>query len=542
MTRRFVLAILVGLWFLSAYALAQSGELRFSLHHEPKTFNPLQADNEDASETVRYLTGGVLVRLNRASQELEPALATSWKVTEGGKTITFVLRDKVFFSDGTPFSAEDVAFTVRQLMDPALHSPTADQFRTGSGTIEPKVLAPNRISITFPAPVVGLDKLFDQVVIMSARSPKKEMAVLGPFYVADYKAGSIVLLQRNPNYWKKDAAGRQLPYLEFLRLDIQPNREAEALRFRRGEIHMINSLEAEHFDRLATAGATGLRDAGPGFDTDFVWFNQVANAPLPAYKLSWFRSTNFRRAISEAINRADMCRVVYSQHAQPAIGAVSPANRFWFNASLRPHPYDTQSALRRLRQDGFHMQEGKLLDREGHAVEFSIVTNSEKKARTQMAAMIQQDLAKIGIKVNLVTIDFPSLIERMTKTFDYEAVVLGFVNVDLDPNTQMNIWLSSAEMHQWNPRQAKPATEWEAEIDKLMQAQASTVDASKRKGYFDRVQQIVWDQEPIIYLVQKSALSAVSESVAGTQPVVLRPQTYWNIDQISLRSEGAKGR
>jgi peptide/nickel transport system substrate-binding protein len=237
-----------------------------------------------------------------------------------------------------------------------------------------------------------------------------------------------------------------------------------------------------------------------------------------------------------------MCRVVYNQHAQPAIGAVSPANRFWFNSSLKAHPYDTQSALRRLQQDGFHMQDGKLLDRDGHAIEFSIVTNSEKKARTQMAAMIQQDLAKIGIKVNLVTIDFPSLIERITKSFDYEAAVLGFVNVDLDPNTQMNIWLSSAEMHQWNPKQAKPATEWEAEIDKLMQAQASTVDASKRKAYFDRVQQIVWDQEPIIYLVQKNALSAVSENVAGAQPVVLRPQTYWNIDQINLRSEGARGR
>jgi peptide/nickel transport system substrate-binding protein len=542
MTRRFVVALLMALWFLGAYCFAQSGELRFSLHHEPKTFDPLLADSEDASETIRYLTGGVLVRLNRASQELEPGLATSWSVTEGGKTITFVLREKVLFSDGTPFSAEDVAFTVRQLMNPALHSPTADQFRTGNGTVEPKVLARNRISVTFPAPVVGLDKLFDQVVIMSARSPKKEMAVLGPFYVADYKAGSYVLLQRNPNYWKKDAAGRRLPYLAYVRLDIQPNREAEALRFRRGEIHMINSLEAEYFDRLATAGATGLHDAGPGFDTDFVWFNQVSNAPLPAYKLSWFRSTNFRRAISEAINRQDICRVVYNQHAQPAIGAVSPANRFWFNAALRAHPYDTQSALRRLQQDGFHLQDAKLVDRDGHAVEFSIVTNSEKKARTQMAAMIQQDLAKIGIKVNLVTIDFPSLIERITKSFDYEAAVLGFVNVDLDPNTQMNIWLSSAEMHQWNPKQPKPATEWEADIDKLMQAQVSTVDASKRKGYFDHVQQIVWDQEPIIYLVQKNALSAVSESVAGAQPVVLRPQTYWNIDQISLRNEGAKGR
>jgi peptide/nickel transport system substrate-binding protein len=380
--------------------------------------------------------------------------------------------------------------------------------------------------------------MFDQVAIMSAHSPRKEMAVLGPFYVADHKAGAYVLLQRNPNYWKKDSAGRQLPYLNSIRLDIQPNREAEALRLRRGEIHLINVLDSEFYDRLAPLVPKALHDAGPGFDTEQMWFNQVPGAPLPEYKKAWFRSTAFRRAISESINRGDMCRVIYNQHAQPAIGPVSPANHFWFNASLHAHPYDTQSALRRLEQEGFHLQGSQLMDREGHAVEFSILTNSEKKARVQMAAMIQQDLSKIGIKVNLVTLDFPSLIERITQSFNYEAALLGLVNVDLDPNAQMNVWLSSGEDHQWNPKQATPASPWEAEIDKLMRAQASTLDVNKRKADFDRVQQIVWDQEPFIYLVHKNALSAISESVVGAQPVVLRPQTYWNIESLQLKGGG----
>ncbi len=520
---------------LANASFAQGGELRFSLHHEPKTFNPLQAE-EDSSDTIVYLTGGVLMRVNRQSQALEPALASSWKISDAGRTITFVLRPNVYFSDGTPFTAEDVAYTVRQLMDPALHSPIADQFRTGSGAVQTKVLAPNRISVTFPAPIVGLDKLFDEVAIMSAHSPRKEMAVLGPFYVADHKPGAYVLLRRNPNYWKKDTAGHALPYLESIRLDIQPNRDAEALRLRRGEIHLINVLDSEYYDRLASIAPGALHDAGPGFDTEQMWFNQVPTASLPAYKLAWFRSTAFRRAISEAINRADMCRVVYNQHAQPAIGPVSPANHFWFNASLHAHPYDTQSALRRLQQEGFRQQGGKLVDREGHAVEFSLLTNAEKKSRVQMAAMIQQDLGKIGVKINLVTLDFPSLIERITQSFNYEAALLGLVNVDLDPNAQMNVWLSSGENHQWNPKQATPATAWEAEIDKLMRTQASTLDANKRKAAFDRVQQIAWEQEPFIYLVHKNALSAISESVVGAQPVVLRPQTYWNVDVLRLKS------
>jgi peptide/nickel transport system substrate-binding protein len=537
----------VGVLFLVAIAAtlaapAQSGgELRFCLRSEPKTFNPLLVA-DDASETVRYLTGGVLVRLNRMTQQLEPELATSWKVSDNGKTINFKLRDNIRFSDGTFFSAEDVAYTVQQLMDPALHSPTGDSFRSGDGKVVTQVTGKNQITVTFPAPVVGLDKLFDQVAIMSAKSPQKEMAVLGPYYVAENRAGSHLLLKRNPNYWKHDAAGHPLPYIESVRLDIQQNRDIEILRLVRGEVDLINSLDAEYYDKLAAQAPGMAHDSGVSLDSEQMWFNQVPNSPLPSYKKTWFTSTNFRRAISESINREDLVRVVFHGHARPAVSWVSPANKFWFNANLQPHPFDSKAAIQLLAQDGFHLQNGTLRDREGHAVEFSVITNAGNKYRERMATMIQQDLATIGIRLNVVTLDFPSLIERITRSFDYEACLLGLVNDDLDPNSQMNVWLSSAENHQWNPGQKTPATAWEAEIDKLMRAQASTLDLKKRKQFIDRVQEIVWQQEPFIYLVNKNAMSAVSTAVHNAHPVVLRPQVYWNIDELTLATEVAKNR
>ena len=149
------------------------GELRFCLRSEPKTFDPLKVE-DDASVAIRYLTGGVLVRMNRQTQALEPELAQSWKVSKDGRQITFKLRSGISFSDGTPFSAEDVAYTVRQLMDPALHSPTGDAFRSGPGNVETKIISATQISITFPAPVAGLDRQFDQVAILSAHSPRKK--------------------------------------------------------------------------------------------------------------------------------------------------------------------------------------------------------------------------------------------------------------------------------------------------------------------------------------------------------------------------------
>jgi len=542
MRKRSCFALLIFVALLAGSALAQSGgQLRFCLRSEPKTLNP-QLMSDDSSETIRYLTGGVLLRVNRLTQEIEPELATSWKLTNAGKTITFKLRENLRFSDGTTFTADDVAYTIQQLMDPALHSPTGDAFRSGEGKVQTQLLSTNRIAITFPAPIAGLDKLFDQVAIMSAKSPQKELTVLGPYYVAENKAGAYLILKRNPNYWKHDAAGRPLPYIDSIRLDIQQNRDIEMLRLVRGEIDFINSIDAEYFDKVMSENPTMAHDAGASLDAEFMWFNQIPSSPLPSYKKAWFTSTNFRRAISEAINREDLARIAFRGRARPAIGPISPANKFWFNSNLQPHPFDQKSALQRLSLDGFHLQNGALRDRDGHAVEFSIITNSGNKYRERMATMIQQDLTAIGIKLNVVTLDFPSLIERMTRTFDYEACLLGLVNNELDPNSQMNVWLSSAENHQWNPSQRTPATPWEAEIDKLMRAQASSLNPAKRKEFVDKVQQIAWEQEPFIYLVNKNALSAVSPALHNAHPVVLRPQVYWNIDQLSLGAEVARNR
>jgi peptide/nickel transport system substrate-binding protein len=532
-----LLAALIFLIALAAYPQPGS-QLRFCIASQPKTFDPLMVMDE-SSETVRYLTGSVLVRLNRKTQQLEPTLASSWKASNDGRTITFTLRDNLRFSDGTPFSATDVAYTVDRMLDPSVHSPVGDAFRSSDTAAKAvtHIFAPNRIAITFPAPVVGLDRLFDQVAILSSHSPQKEMAVLGPYYVAENRSGSYLLLRRNPNYWKRDSMGRTLPYIETIRLDIQQNRDVEVLRLARGEIQLINSLDADNFDRLRAQSPQLAVDAGVGLDSEQLWFNQVSSAPLPAYKKAWFASTRFRNATSAAINRDDLARIVYHGYARPAVSFISPANKLWFNDRLSPHRFDPQAALALLRQDGFQLTNSTLRDRSGNPVEFSIITNAGNKNRERMSAMIQQDLARIGIRLNIVTLDFASLIERITRTFNYEACLLGFVNDELDPNAQMNVWLSSADNHQWNPNQKIPATAWEAEIDRLMRAQSASLGFKKRRQAIDRVQQIVREQEPFVYLVNKESLAAVASSLHNASPVALRPQTFWNIDQMSLGTD-----
>lgn len=522
-------AALAMLAVLPAAGAQSATQLRFCIGASPKTFDPLLVTDEP-SETVRYLTGGVLLRLNRQSQQLQAELASSWKLSPDGKSIRFTLRKNLRFSDGVAFSPEDVAYTINRLNDSSLHSPVADAFRVGEGAIATQIVAPDKIVIRFPTVIVGVEKLFDQLAILSAHSPQKEMAVLGPYRIAESKSDAYVLLERNPNYWKHDSAGRQLPYIDSIRLQVEQNRDIEMLRLLRGDIDLINSLDPDHYDQLKTRAPQMAVDAGAGFDTEQIWFNQVPSAPIPAYKRTWFASTAFRRAISLAINRADIARVVFRGLAQPAIGLIPPANRTWFNTQLQPLNFDPSAALAILRGEGFALRNGTLYDRDAHPVEFSVITNSGNKSREGMAAMIQQDLLRVGIRLNIVTLDFPSLIERIARTFNYEACLLGLVNDDLDPNAQLNIWLSSADNHQWNPNQKSPATPWEAEIDQLMRLQAATPAFRQRKQAVDRVQQIVREQQPFIYLVNKESLSAVSPRLQNLKPVPLRPQLYWNIE------------
>lgn len=511
------------------------GELRFAIKSDPKTLNPLMAEDE-ASETIRYLTGGVLIQVNRKTQENEPELASKWTTENDGKRITFDLRPDLKFSDGSDFTADDVVATLNAAIDPKLNSPKGDPLRPG-GKMVVRAQDKNRVILEFEHPIAGVERLFGEIAISPAKMAGNgdSSIVLGRFMIADQKPGEYLLLKRNPYYWKKDSTNHQLPYIDTLRLYVLSNRDTELLRFRRRDIQLIDRMQPDTYEQLHSEDPSAARDLGPSIESEEMWFNQVLRSPLPEYKKSWFRSRNFRRAISMSINRSDLARVAFRGHATPSVGLLSPANKFWFDQNLKPMPYDPNGALDLLKQDGFHTDGEVLKDKSGNAVGFSLITNTGNKSRERMGSLIQQDLQQIGIKVSFVPLDFPSIAERITKTYDYDACLLGLTNVDLDPNAQANVWLSSADLHQWNPAQKTPATPWEAEIDKYMRQQASTLDRNQRKAAFDKVQEIVADEQPMLYLVDKNALVAVSPEVKNADPVVLTPQTYWNIEYLSLK-------
>jgi peptide/nickel transport system substrate-binding protein len=522
-------------WCASQAAPRLPGELAWTIGYDPKTFDPAKVDDQE-SELVRYLTAGVLVRFNRSTQKIEPQLAESWNLSADGRTVVFKIRAGLEFSDGSRLTAKDAAWSIRRVLLPATGAPVAEEFLSAGGVA---VESPDErtVIVHLPQRVIGIGKVFDEIAIEPAERASEGRITAGPFVVADYRRSQYVRLRRNPHYWERDSKGTGLPYATGIRLDILDNHEQEIRLFERGEYDVIDSLPPDYFGLLKQRASDAVRDLGPSLNTEQMWFNQAAGATLPAWEKSWFQSQAFRVAISRAIHRADLARIAYEGHATPAYSFISPANGAWYDRTISVPHEDISAAKGELAKAGFRWNGSLLQDAQGHPVKFSILTNEGNAARLKMATLIQEDLKAIGIQVTVVALDFPALIERLMHTQDYEACLLGLENVDPDPNAMMNVWLSSSPNHQWNPSEKTPATAWEAEIDRAMNTQAGALKDAERKQAVDRVQQIVADQQPFIYLVYPNTLYAVSTKLRGEQPAVLEPGLVWNVE--NLWREGA---
>jgi peptide/nickel transport system substrate-binding protein len=511
------------------------GELAWTIGYDPKTFDPAKVDDQE-SELVRYLTAGVLLRFNRFTQKVEPQLAESWSLSPDGKTLIFKLRAGLQFSDGSSLAAKDAAWSIRRVLLPATGAPVAEEFLSASGvTVE----TPDErtVIVHLPKRVIGIGKVFDEIAIEPAGRPSDGRITAGPFVVTDYRRSQYVRLRRNPHYPGRDSSGAALPYASGVRLDVLDNHEQEIRLFERGEYDVIDSLPPDYFGMLKQKAPAAVRDLGPSLNTEQMWFNQAPGASLPAWEKAWFQSQVFRVAVSRAIHRADLARIAYEGHATPAYSFISPANGEWYNRTISVPHEDVAQAKAALAGAGFRLNGSALEDATGHPVKFSILTNAGNAARLKMATLIQEDLKSLGMQVTVVALDFPALIERLMHTQDYEACLLGLENVDPDPNAMMNVWLSSSPNHQWNPSEKAPATAWEAEIDRAMNLQASSLKDAERKQVVDRVQQIVADQQPFIYLVYPNALYAVSPRLRGVQPAVLEPGLVWNVESLRLQGE-----
>jgi len=548
----------------------QGGRLVISLRAEPKTLNPLTAVDAPSREVILGAMQADLIHINRATQLTEPALAKSWKVSANGLQYTLTLREGLRFSDGQPLDADDVLFTFRVYLDESIHATQRDQLIVGGKPIAVRRVDAQTVVFQLAETYGAGERLFDGLGILprhlleksytegklaqawTLATPPDQWAGLGPFRLKEYVAGQKLVLERNPYYWKQDTKGNRLPYLDEMVFIFVPNADAQVLRFQSGETDLISRLGSENFSVLSRLqrGYT-MTDAGPGLEYNFLFFNLndpgEKTSPDLARKMKWFRDVKFRQAISVAIDREAIVRLVYQGRGAAIWGPVTPGNHRWGNSAIPHSARSLEKARAFLKEAGFTWTttadgEITLVDADAKPVEFSILTSSTNADRTKMAALIQDDLKQLGVHAQVVPMEFRSLIDRVTQTKEYEACVLGLVSFDADPTADLNVWLSNGGTHLWNPSQAHPATAWEAEIDKLMKQQLTSPSYEQRKQSFDRVQQILADNQPMIFLASPDILVGAKNSIGNFHAVVLEPYVLWNVEQLYFRNSAENAR
>jgi peptide/nickel transport system substrate-binding protein len=532
-------------------APVHGGKLVIAQKAEPKTLNPITALDSPSREVIGRMSAD-LISVNRLTQIPQPALAESWQISADGLRYTLKLRAALHFSDGHPFDADDVLFTFRVYLDENVHSMQRDLFVIGGAPISIEKIDARTVRFNLPAPYAPGVRIFDSVPMLprhlleqlyhdgklaqawGLNTSPASIAGMGPFRLKRYQPGERITLERNPYYWKQPQ-----PYLDELEFLAAGDEDAQIARFIAGETDLVNRVSARNAPALRDRGFT-IQDLGPSFEYNFLFFNLTSEAAAPAK--AWFQQSTFRKAVSLAIDREGMVRLVYGGLATPLAGHVSPANRFWIQATGVPKQ-SVAEARRLLQTTGFKWDNaGQLLDPAGKAVEFTIISASSNQERTQMATIIQDDLKNLGMNVRVAPLEFRSMVDRILNTHEYEAAIMGMGGGDPDPDSEVNVWLSSGSMHLWNPKQKQPATAWEAEIDRLMRQQAVELDRVKRRQMYARVQQIEAEQLPFICLVSPHVLVAAHDWVRNLRPANVDHYTLWNADELYVTRAGAKGR
>jgi len=536
------------------------GRIVLALRTEPKTLNPLTALDQPSRDVLGRMMAD-LIHINAISQQTQPALAESWKASKDGLHYTLKLRRGLRFSDGHPMSADDVLFTFQALLDEKVNSSQRDLLIIGGKPIAVRKIDDFTVAFDLPRPYAAAERLFDGMQILprhllensyrqgtlpqtwTLTTPASQIAGMGPFRLKEYVPGQKLVLERNPYYWKTDRRHQRLPYLDELVFIFVPSEDAQVLRFAGGETDMITRLSADNYNALQKDAASRgfqLFDLGPGLDYNFLFFNLNSTIPKDAADIArhqeWFRNPLFRQAVSAAIDRAAIVRLVFHGRGTPLWSSTTPANKLWLDSALPQPPRSVEHAKQLLHDAGFSWNaEGALLDRSGAAVEFSILTSASNAQRSQMATLIQDDLKQLGMKVQAVPLEFKSVLDRVFQTHNYDAAILALGGGDVDPNSQINVWMSNGSSHVWELGESKPATAWEEQIDSLMNQQLTTLDFKRRKQLYDRVQEIAAQQLPIVCLASPNVLVGARQNIANLKPAILDHYTLWNAEQLYIK-------
>ncbi len=534
------------------------GTLRFPMAGEPGSFNFANV-GEYRTYLVSYLLTGTLLEFDRKKQQVSAGVCREWEVAKDGSSVTLKLRRGLRFSDGEPVTTDDVLSTLEKIYQEGSNNILRNSLLVEGRPLKAVKIDDATFRVEFPQPFAAAEFILTLVPVFPRHkispdklledhwgldTPPESFVGLGPFVLAEHQPGRRTLFRYNPHYWRIDRKGVRLPYLDALEISYIADRNSQVVRFQGGELDLLDSqLRPDDFLQIKREStASQVFNAGPSSRLSFLWFNQntgvdpASGRPyLGPDRRRWFLDPVFRRAVSHAISRESIVRNVFQGMARPAWTPVPASIPAWHAADLPKYDQDPELARKLLKEAGysFRTEEGRqvLMDSHGVQVAFGLSVRSDD-FWGKIAAVLQQDLADIGIELDVQPEEFRSLISRIEGSRDYDAAILS-LEFQFDPSDH-NLWLSSSPAHFWNPSQKTPATDWERRIDELMGRQIVAFEFTERQRIYHDIQRILFEFMPILPLANQDVLVAANQRVRNVKPANFSPYSLWNVWEIWL--------
>lgn len=519
----------------------------------PKTFNLWTAKDNTSTEICSLMFDSLLTT-DVNTGEVIPNMAKTISVSPDKKTYTITLRKGLKWSDGKEITADDVVFTWKDIIFAGYGNTSVRDSVTIDGQL-PKVEKIDKYTVQFSTvkpfapflrflseniapkhilkPVVAKGKrAFD--AYWGTNSKPSDFVTSGPFKLQEYVPAQRVVLKRNENYHFINKEGKKLPYLDKYVIQIVGDLNNELLKFESGELDVISvrGSDAARFKMNERKGGYTLYNLGASTGTMFFTLNlnnrknEKGQYYVNPVKEKWFRDKNFRQAIDYAIDRESEVANILNGVGQPLFTPEALGSIFLNENVAKGHPRDLKIAEELLKKSGFYKDNNGILhDKEGNVVSFDLLTNAGNTEREAIGVMIKSDLADLGMKINFKPIEFNSLIGKISGTFDWDSMIMGFTGSTLEPHGGKNVWYSNGPLHIFNQRNedefGKDLFDFERKIDEIYDKGAAELEFEKRKIYYDKYQEILADECPMIYLYSPLRLIAVRNRVGNVYPTIL---------------------
>ncbi len=531
----------------------------------PKTFNPWVSKDATSSQ-IGDLLYDSLFTTDPDTGDVIPNLAKKMTVSDDLKTYTIKLRRGAKWTDGNEITADDVVFTWNEIILAGFGNTSLRDSVLIDGEY-PKVRKIDKYTVEFtikkpfapfqrfvgtsiaPAhifrPVIRKGKRYFDSFLGTTTNPK-DIVSSGAFMLEEYVPAQRVVLKRNPNYYSMDENHNKLPYIDKYVILIVGDLNNELLKFESGELDVISvrGKDLPRFKEKEKKSDFKIYNLGPNTGTMFITFNlntrknKNGKPYVNPMKQKWFNDLNFRTAIDYAIDRNSMVYNVANGVAQPLFTAESLSSIFLNENIASGHERDIEYAKSLLAKSGFYWDnKGYLHDKDGNEVEFNLYTNAGQTEREACGVMVKEDLRDLGIKVNFKPIEFNSLVSKIMTTSDWEVILMGLTGSPLEPHSGKNVWYSKGHLHLFNMRFNDDKNDvvlpWEKELDEIIEKGALELDFSKRKAIYDKYQQIIYDQRPIIYLYSPLTIMAIRNKIKNLHPTALGG-AFHNLDEVYI--------